>query len=307
MAYGGPPAPKSALVMPPQRPASHAQPAPITRGGPRRTRVYRPYEATKAPRRPMPTARGRLTSSVRPSAVPTRIIGTRRRHSSRAALRGFSRPTLNAVERSTSANSGSANCNGTKWVASGMVTSAEPKPVMPTTSAPMKASPASSAASGAMNDECLRRAAVHGAQLRHVAGERQLVARFELLGTRTQRGPRDARRRPAESEREDVRVVERGHREDRAAEGALEALQVEVELRIVVHEVDDQHAGFAQREERPIVEFARGELRHVELVLERIDHQEVAALRRQRLGPVADLDRKALVVGRQRELGACCS
>src|SRR5438105_3421220 len=212
MAYGGPPAPKSALVVPPQRPASQAQRGSITRAGPRRSRLYSAYETTKAPSSAMPAARGRLTSSVTPSAVPTRIIGTRRRHSSRAALRGFSRPTLNAVERSTSAKSGSANCNGTKCVASGIVTSAEPKPVTPTTSAPMKASPASSPASGAMNDDCLWRAAVHGAQLRYVAGERQLIARFELLGARAKAGPGNARRRAAESEREDVRVVERGHR-----------------------------------------------------------------------------------------------
>src|SRR5438045_1247189 len=193
----------------------------------------------------MPSARGRFTSSVTPSAVPTRIIGTRRRHSSRAAWRGFSKPTLNAVERSTRAKSGSANCSGTNCTASGMVTSAEPKPLMPTIRAPKKARPASSPASGTMNLERLRRAAIHRAQLGDVPREGKPVAGLQLLRARAQRGPGHASRRAAKSERENVRIVERGHGEHRAAESTLEALQVQVELRIVVHEVDHHHARLA--------------------------------------------------------------
>src|SRR5436190_10563194 len=230
MAYAGPPAPKSVLVIPPTRPAIHAQPGLITRGGPRCTRVYSAYASTNAPSRNIPAARGRLTSNVTPSAVPTRIIGTSRRHSSRAALRGFSRPTLKAVQRSTRAKRGSANCSGTKCVASGMVMSAEPKPVKPTMSAPRKASPARSAVSLPMDEQRLRRAAVHGAQLRHITGERQPIARLQLLRTIAQRRPGQARGRAAKREGDEVRVVERGHRQHRAAEGTLEALQVQIEL-----------------------------------------------------------------------------
>src|SRR5260221_4739657 len=236
--------------MPPQRPAIQAQRGSITRAGPWRTSVYSAYASTKTPSSSIPAARGRLTSSVTPSAVPTRIIGTRRRHSSRAALRGFSSPTLNAVARSTSAKRGNANCSGTKCVASGMVTSAEPKPVRPTTSAPRKASAASSAASGAMDEQRLRRRAIHGSQLRDIARERQLVARFELLGTRTQRRPRYLGWRAAESKHKEVGVVERRHRQHRAAEGALQALQVLVGLRIVIHEIDHKRASLPPSEQR---------------------------------------------------------
>src|SRR6185503_3979628 len=104
--------------MPPARPAIHAQPGLITRRCARRTSVNSPYARTKRPRRTMPAARGRLTSSVTPSALPTKIIGTRRVHSARSAI-----------------------LRGTKCVASGMVTSAAPKPVMPKTSAPRNAMP----------------------------------------------------------------------------------------------------------------------------------------------------------------------
>ena len=95
----------------------------------------------------MPAVRGRLTSNVTPSAVPTRIIGTRRVHSARTALFGFSSPTLSAAARSASTKSASANCSDTRCVASGMVTSAAPKPVMPKMSAPAKAMAASAAVS----------------------------------------------------------------------------------------------------------------------------------------------------------------
>src|SRR5207244_13586022 len=125
----------------------------------------------------------------------------------RLALFGFPRPTLMAQQRSAVARSASANWSGTKWVASGMVTSAEPKPVMPKISAPANAMAASSAASRPMDQERLWRAAVHRAELRDVARERQLVARFELLRARAQCGPGNARRRAAESKGEDVGVV----------------------------------------------------------------------------------------------------
>jgi len=42
----------------------------------------------------------------------------------------------------------------------------------------------------------------------------------------------------------------------------------------------------------------------VRLVVIGVDQQQVAAFRRQRLRPVADLDREARVVGRQREVRA---
>ena len=87
----------------------------------------------------MPAARGRLTSSVTPATVPARIIGTRRRYSPRAALRGFSSPTLNELAMSASANSASANLSGTRCVASGIATSAAPKPVAPNTIEPRNA------------------------------------------------------------------------------------------------------------------------------------------------------------------------
>src|SRR2546423_1386382 len=177
--------------------------------------------------------RGRLTSSVTPSAVPARIIGTRRRHSARTAFLGFSSPTLKAQQRSTIAKSGSANASGTRCVASGMVTSAEPKPVMPKISAPTNAIPASSAPSIATDDETPGARAIHAAQLRDVTRERQPIARLELPGAAVERAPFDHRRRTAKGERDKVRVVERRHRQHRAAEGALEALQVLIGLRIV--------------------------------------------------------------------------
>jgi len=62
------------------------------------------------------------------NAVPTRIIGTSRNHSSRAAFPGFSKPTRIALDKSARTNSASANLRGTRCVARGMVTSAAPKP-----------------------------------------------------------------------------------------------------------------------------------------------------------------------------------
>src|SRR5205085_9092058 len=227
--------------------------------------------------------RGRLTSRVTPSAVPARIIGTRRRHSARTALRGFSSPTLNAQHKSTTANNGSANASGTKCVASGMVTRAEPKPVMPKISAPKKAMSASSALSIPMDDETPGARAIHAAQLREVTRERQPIARLELLGAGAERAPLDHRGRAAKGERDEVRVVKRRHRQHGAAEGALEALQVLIELRIVVHEIDHQRARLAQREKRRVVELGARQLRHMHLVVIGIDHQQIAALRGERL------------------------
>src|SRR2546429_4267017 len=100
-----------------------------------------------------------------------------------------------------------------------MVTSAEPKPVMPNTSAPRKPMPASAAASGAMDQERVGRTAIHAAQLRHIARKRQAVARLQLLGPAPERGPVDRRRRAAKGKCEDVRIVERRHRQHGATEG----------------------------------------------------------------------------------------
>src|SRR5687768_15160898 len=147
MAYGGPPAPNNVLVMPPASPAGQAQTGEMIRARACGNSVNTPKPSTNSPSRIMPASRGRLTSSVTPSTVPTRIIGTRRVHSPRTAFFGFSKPTLSAAARSASTNSASANLSGTRWVASGMVISAAPKPVMPNTSAPRNAIPASAAAS----------------------------------------------------------------------------------------------------------------------------------------------------------------
>ena len=85
----------------------------------------------KTPSASMPALRGRFTSSVTPIARPTTIIGAMRTTSAFTACRGFSRPTRRELARSTTENIASANVSGTRWVASGMVISAEPKPVMP--------------------------------------------------------------------------------------------------------------------------------------------------------------------------------
>src|SRR5690606_25676204 len=151
----------------------------------------------------MPAVRGRWTSSVAPSTVPTAIIGTRRVHSARTAPRGFSIPTRSALTRSVSAKSASANLSGTKCVASGMVTSAEPKPVMPKISAPRKAMPASAAVSpGSIKSGLDRRVErVATGQLRRA--EHVRLDRLEDIGTAkafVHRAPLHAKR----VEREDV-------------------------------------------------------------------------------------------------------
>ncbi len=116
--------------------------------------------------------------------------------------------------------------------------------------------------------------------------------------------PFEGRRNALESKRDDVRIVERGHGEHRAAECGLEALQGLVEPRVVVHEIDHHRAGLGKREERGGVELGARELRHVLLVVKRIDHQQVAAFGRQGLCAVANLDREARVIGRQPEMRA---
>src|SRR6266850_2272166 len=302
MAYGGPPAPKRVLVMPPAKPASQAQctDTSFVRWG---SRLYTPNARMKSPRSSVAVARGRLTRSVTPSAVPTAIVGTSRTHSSRSAFLGSSKPMRSAQDRSARTKSASANLSGTRCVASGMVTSAAPKPVTPKISAPMNAIPASSAIS-CTDYQLAWRAAVHRAQARHIARERQAEARLEPLGAPPQRRPFDARRRPLQSEHQEVRVVERRQRQHRAAECALQAVQRLVELRVVVHEVDHHHARLSEREESAVVELGAGELRHVLLVLEGVDDQRVAAFRREGRGAVADLDRQARVVRRQREVRA---
>src|SRR5690348_17325032 len=113
--------------------------------------------------------------------------GTRRVHSERTAFLGFSSPTASAQDRSTTTKRASAIGSGTKCVASGMVTSAEPKPVMPKISAPTKANAARIGASGSTDEQAFRRAAVHVAQLRDVASERKPVARLQLLRALAQR------------------------------------------------------------------------------------------------------------------------
>src|SRR4051812_10300843 len=160
----------------------------------------------KAPSRIMPAARGKLTSSVTPSAVPARIIGTRRVHSLFTAFFGFSSPTLKAQHRSTTAKSASANLSGTKCVASGMVTSAEPNPVRPKINAPMKAITAKTL-SLIGNQQFRGGGSIHGAQARDVAGEQKPIARLELFCARAQRAPGDAWGRAAKGKDEDVGVV----------------------------------------------------------------------------------------------------
>src|SRR5688500_9828790 len=147
MAYGGPPAPKIVLVMPPASPASHAQRGETILSEDLLNRLKIPNHSTNRPSSSMPAARGRLTRSVTPSAVPTRIMGTRRVHSARTAVFGFSSPTLNAAARSASTNSASANLRDTRCVASGIVTSAAPKPVIPKITAPRNAIAANAAVS----------------------------------------------------------------------------------------------------------------------------------------------------------------
>ena len=75
--------------------------------------------------------RGRISSRLVPTMVPTIMSGTMRTTSALTAWRGFSEATRSALEKSCNTNTASANGSGTKWVASGMVTSAEPNPVMP--------------------------------------------------------------------------------------------------------------------------------------------------------------------------------
>src|SRR5258706_5651728 len=63
--------------------------------------------------------------------MPAIMSGTMRAISPKPALRGFSSPSRRPFAKSTIANTASAKGSGTKNVASGMVTSAEPNPVRP--------------------------------------------------------------------------------------------------------------------------------------------------------------------------------
>src|SRR5204862_1453955 len=136
----------------------------------------------------------------------------------------FSKPTRKAFARSISTNSASAKGSGTKCVASGTVTSAAPKPVMPNTTDPAKAaavkaiiSAGSSAISAAIlrrNDaQLVRRPAVHRAQPLHVARKRQAVGPFERDRARAQFAPRDRGGRAFEADDDDVRVAQRLERD----------------------------------------------------------------------------------------------
>src|ERR1041384_3160611 len=116
-----------------------------------------------------------------------------------------------------------------------MVTSAAPNPVRPKMSAPANAIAPSPA--------------------RAPAG-----ALAQLL-------PFEPRRHPFEGEGGDVLVVERTHRDDRAAERAFEPAHVLTEARIVVHEVHHEHAARLEPEKGGVVELGGGELRHVRLVV----------------------------------------
>src|SRR5882672_3772094 len=242
---------------------------------------------TKLPSSSMPAARGRLTSTVTPAAVPARIIGTRRRYSARTALRGFSNPTLKELAMSASAYSASAKPSGTRCVARGMLTSAAPNPVTPNTTEPQKAI-AESQKDSAGNDQLLRRAGIHGAQPVDVSGKRQAKARLEIFRPLLQDIPFHPGRNAFEREDQDVRIVKSRHGQHRAAERALEPLQRGVELRIVVHEVHHQRPRIGQSEESAVVELLARKARHVQLVLEGVEHQHVAALRRERLRAIAD-------------------
>src|SRR5260221_2779267 len=71
--------------------------------------------------------------------MPAIMSGTMRAISPKTALRGFSSPSRRPFAKSTIANTASAKGSGTKNVASGMVTSAEPNPVRPWINPPAKA------------------------------------------------------------------------------------------------------------------------------------------------------------------------
>src|SRR5258706_13010239 len=222
--------------------------------------------------------RGRLTSRVTPAMVPRRMVGTMRVHSLRTAFFGFSKPTRKALARSISTKSANAKGSGTKCVASGTVTSAAPKPVMPNTTDPAKAAVASAAISTGSSaisalfprrddEQFVRRPAVHRAQALHVARKRQAVGPLERDRARAQFAPRYGRRRALQADDDDVRVAQRLERDHRAAKGALDALQIAVEVRIVVHEVHHQRAGIVQRAPGGVEERLRHHRRRRRLVL----------------------------------------
>lgn len=79
----------------------------------------------------MLACRGRLTSRVVPTTMPTAISGTSRSTSDFTASPGFSVARRSELTRSCSPNTASAYGSGTKCVASGMVSIADPNPEMP--------------------------------------------------------------------------------------------------------------------------------------------------------------------------------
>ena len=91
----------------------------------------------------METARGRFTRIVIPITVPATTSGSMRLHSAPTAFFGSLSPIRQALVQSSSANIARANGRGTRCVASGIVTSAAPKPVTPKMNAPANAITAS--------------------------------------------------------------------------------------------------------------------------------------------------------------------
>ena len=84
-----------------------------------------------------------------PVTIPAIMSGTMRVTSPSTALRGFSSPSLRPFAKSTTANTASAKGSGTKKVASGIETRAEPKPVRPWMKPAAKAIGASASAASA--------------------------------------------------------------------------------------------------------------------------------------------------------------
>ena len=80
-----------------------------------------------------------------PIVVPTTISGRMRFHSVATALLGSASPMRQALVQSSKENIASANGRSTRCVASGIVRSAEPKPLIPKMNEPPKAISASAA------------------------------------------------------------------------------------------------------------------------------------------------------------------
>jgi len=80
-----------------------------------------------------------------PSTVPATTSGSMRFTSDFTVFFGSARPMRHALVQSSSANIASANGSDTRCVASGIVTSAAPNPVIPKMMAPANAMTASAA------------------------------------------------------------------------------------------------------------------------------------------------------------------